>query len=330
MYYFSDTFGEFLVAEFIDAIGTTLATGAFDAWAVDGMREEGDERPVDRLFSRAMILGQASAIVGGFTAAQLAERDMSYPWLIGTAGFLLCAVAAALFMRERRPPKVSLAEWRTSAYRSIGSTMREGVTAVRAIPVMRGLCLLTMVTSFATIPAFQMWQPRLQSLSGEGPWLLGWVWVFLNLALISGSALIPRVVARWQRSRALAFAYVWRAATMGSAAIATTFNPALFGFLLQEIGWGFTEPVLQAWMNEHATSEQRATILSVRSMAFTLGGAAGLVCLGYLARETSIGTAWLVTASIYALVAPGYLVLGRVARRHQRPAVESPLRVVAL
>ena len=97
-------------------------------------------------------------------------------------------------------------------------------------------------------------------------------WVFLNLALITGSALIPRVVARWQRSRALAFAYLWRAATLGSAAVATTFNPALFGFLLQEIGWGFTEPVLQAWMNEHATSEQRATILSVRSMAFTLGG----------------------------------------------------------
>ena len=42
LYYFSDTFAEFLVAEFIDAVGTTLSTGAFDAWAVDGMRDEGD------------------------------------------------------------------------------------------------------------------------------------------------------------------------------------------------------------------------------------------------------------------------------------------------
>jgi MFS family permease len=322
MYYFSDSFGEFLFAEFIDAIGTTLATGSFDAWAVDGMREEGDERPVDRLFSRAMMLGQFSAIIGGFSAAQLAERDMSYPWLIGTAGFLLCGAVAALFMRERRPPLASFAELRAGAYLSVGRTMRDGVVAVRAMPVMRGLCLLTMLTSFATVPAFQMWQPRMQSLSGEGPWLLGWVWVFLNLALIFGSAIIPRVIGRWGRPRALAFAYAWRALTIGVAAVATTFFPALFGFLLQEIGWGFTEPVLQAWMNEHATSERRATILSVRSMAFTFGGAAGLVCLGLLARETSISAAWLVTGALYALAVPGYLLLGRVARRHRAPTIE--------
>lgn len=329
MYFFSDTFAEFLVAEFIDAIGTTLATGAFDAWAVDGMREEGDERPVDRLFSRAMILGQASAIIGGLGAAQLAERDITLPWLVGTSGFLLCALAGALLMRERRPAVVSFAALRAGAYLSVGTTVRDGLGAVRAMPVMRGLCLLTMLTSFATVPAFQMWQPRFQALSGEGPWLLGWVWVFLNLALIAGSALIPRVISRWGRARALAFAYAWRGLTIGAAAMATTFFPALFGFLLQEMGWGFSEPVLQAWMNEHATSEQRATILSVRSMAFTLGGAAGLVCLGFLARETSIATAWMATACIYMLAVPGYLALGRVARRYERATIEQPLRASA-
>ena len=44
LYYFSNSFSEFVVAEVIDAIGTTLATGAFDAWAVDGVRAEGDHR----------------------------------------------------------------------------------------------------------------------------------------------------------------------------------------------------------------------------------------------------------------------------------------------
>ena len=329
MYFFSDTFAEFLVAEFIDAIGTTLATGAFDAWAVDGMREEGDHRPVDRLFSRAMILGQLSAIGGGLGAAHLAQRDIALPWLVGTSGFLLCGLAAALLMRERRPAVVSLAELRAGAYLSIGTTVREGLAAVRGMPIMRGLCLLTLMTSFATVPAFQMWQPRFHALAGEGPWLLGWIWVFLNLALIAGSALIPRLVRRWGRARALAFAYAWRGLTIGAAAMATTFFPALFGFLLQEAGWGFTEPVLQAWMNEHATSEQRATILSVRSMAFTLGGAAGLVCLGFLAREAGIANAWLATACIYMVAVPGYLGLGRVARRYERVKIEQALRATA-
>src|SRR5215468_5771847 len=77
LYFFADGFAQFLVAEFIDAIGTTLTTGAFDAWAVDGMRAEGDARPVDRVFARANMLAQACAIVGGVVAAHMAERDIA-------------------------------------------------------------------------------------------------------------------------------------------------------------------------------------------------------------------------------------------------------------
>jgi MFS family permease len=136
------------------------------------------------------------------------------------------------------------------------------------------------------------------------------------------------VVGSWGRARALSVAFAWRALTLAVAAVATSFLPALLGFLLQEIGLGFNEPVQQAWLNEHAASGQRATVLSVGAMAFTLGGATGLVCLGWLARETSIATAWLVSAALCAAAAPGYLAVGRVARR-QAPEALEPLRARA-
>ena len=232
-------------------------------------------------------------------------------------------------MRERRPPFASLAVLRADAFVSIGATLRDGFATLRVMPVLRAICLLSILTAFAGVPAFQMWQPRLQTLAGEGPWLLGWVWAFLNLAVIAGSALVPRVLRRWGRAPALAVSYAWRALTLGAAGLATSFTPAEAGFLVQEIGIGFSEPVLQAWVNDHATPAQRATVLSLRSMTFTLGGATGLVCLGWLARETSIATVWLVSAGIYALAVPGYFVLDRVARRHERVPVEEPLRASA-
>src|SRR4030095_5949538 len=138
---FSDSFAEFLVAEVIDAVGTTLATGAFDAWAVDGMRDDGDHRPPDRVVARAMMLGQAVAIVGGFSAAQLAQRDIALPWLMGTSGFLLCALVGMISMRERPLPSLSWANWRASAHLSITATVRDSLATVRAMPLMRGLCL---------------------------------------------------------------------------------------------------------------------------------------------------------------------------------------------
>jgi MFS family permease len=320
LYFFADRFEQFLVAEFIDAIGTTLTTGALDAWAIDGMRDEGGARPVERVFARANIFGQTTAIIGGLGAAQLAERDLALPWLLGAIGFIVCGLTGILLMRERRPPADGRVTRTANLLPSIGSALRDTVTAVRTLPVLRGLCLLSVLTSFATLPVFQMWQPRIQQLAGQGPWLLGWVWVFLNLAVVVGSALIPTLVRRWGRARALAIACAWRALTLGAAALATSLAPALIGFVLQQVAFGFNAPVEQAWMNEYASAQRRATILSLHSMAFTFGGATGLVCLGLLARGTGIATAWLVSAGVYALAALGFVALGRVARRSERPA----------
>jgi MFS family permease len=158
----------------------------------------------------------------------------------------------------------------------------------------------------------------LTELAGEGPWLMGWVWALLNLGSIAGSALISHTVGRFGRARALFVARLWRAATLGLAGWATSFELALLGFLLQEIAFGFSEPVMAAWMNEHASSERRATILSLRSMSFTLGGATGLICLGWIAREHGIATTWLCSAAVYLLIAPGFLLLGHAARRVAR------------
>src|SRR5260221_12392202 len=176
LYFFADRFALFLVAEFIDAIGTTLTTGALDAWAIDGIRDEGAERPADRLFARANIFGQTTAIIGGLSPAQPAEHDLGLPWLVGATGFLVCALTGALFMRERRATANVRIRRLPELLPSIGYALRDTVESVRTLPVLRGLCLLGVLTSFAALPTFQMWQPRIQQLAGQGPWLLGCVW----------------------------------------------------------------------------------------------------------------------------------------------------------
>ena len=88
-----------------------------------------------------------------------------------------------------------------------------------------------------------------------------------------------------------------------------------------------SEPLQQAWMNDHVEARSRATILSVRGMAFTLGGAAGLVCLGLVARGEGIPVAWMIGAGVLLGTAPGLLWLGRLAAREPGLAASSPIRV---
>jgi MFS family permease len=306
LYAFCDQLHEFLFAEFIDAIGSTLASGALDAWAVDGMRDEGDHTPKDRFFSRSLVLARALMVASGIAGGYLAAADLVFPWFAGAACFALTGILAAALMRETREAAAGGAHRPT-----FRDTVRGGFTAVREVPTLGFLCAVTLVASFAMMSAQQLWQPRLMALGGREVWVLGWVWALLSVSSLVGSALVPRLLAHASRTTVLAAASVWRAVTLGAAAQATSFTPAAAGFLLQELGVGLGEPVMSSWMNEHTRSRQRATVLSVRAMAFTLGGSLGLVCLGFVARAVGIPTAWAIAATIYALLAVGIVLGGR-------------------
>jgi MFS family permease len=306
LYAVADGFLDCAIAEIVDGVGTTLASGALDAWAIDGMREEGDPGPFDRFFARAQMLVRAVMIVGGVACAYLASVDFATPWWVGSAGFAATGLVAALAMREpevRSPP-----ESRTNVYR----TMRVGFASVGAAPVLMLVCALTAITFFALVPAHMLWQPHLAALSGEGIWLIGWLWVALNFAGLAGSVVL-RLLDAFDRSRVLCVAALWRGGLLAFAAAATTYTPALAGWLLQEVSSGLTEPMLQAWMNERVSADRRATALSIRSMFGTLGGGLGLVAIGFVARDEGARAAWAVSAALVLVTAPAFLLLGRLA-----------------
>src|SRR5207249_11960908 len=100
LYAFARDFADCLVAEVIDAVGTTLASGALEAWAVDGVRAEGDLRPTDALFARGQVVARALMIVGGVACGYLAELGWKVPWLVCTPLFAVTAALAASTLRE--------------------------------------------------------------------------------------------------------------------------------------------------------------------------------------------------------------------------------------
>jgi MFS family permease len=321
LYTFADGFADCLVAEVIDAIGTTLASGALEAWAVDAVRAEGDERPTDRMFARAQVVSRAMMIVGGLAAGYLAAwGGMVVPWLVAAAGYGVTAVLGALLMRDTHEP-------RGLRSHALGRAMFDGVRAVRATPVLLVICLISLTVSFAVMPVYMLWQPHMEALAGADLRLMGWIWALLCLATLLGSAGVPVLLRRFERHTILFVATIWRAALLAVAAAAGTMQPALAGLFLQEISFGLTDPVMSAWANEHVRSEQRATVLSVRSTFWTFGGAAGLVAIGLVARGFGVPVAWFVSAAVLALAAPGYLLLGHVASRVTLPETAEPIVV---
>src|SRR5206468_1720389 len=192
------------------------------------------------------------------------------------------------------------------------------------------LCALALGSAFAAFPIHMYWQPRLQALAGGQLRVMGWIVALLALASLTGSALVPPVVRRFARESVLFAAMLWRGAMVALLAGAASLSPALAGRLLQETAFGVIDPVSAAWTNEHVASGERATVISVRSASMTFGGALGLVAIGLVARAFGLRAAMGVSAAVFVLVAPGFALLGRAARRVALPkAVSEPVPVVA-
>jgi MFS family permease len=139
------------------------------------------------------------------------------------------------------------------------------------------------------------------------------MWAVLSLAAALGSTLTTRFLGITSRENLLFVSQLFRALAIALAAWATGFYAALAGIVLAEFAFAVGSPAVEGWINEHIESERRATVLSVWSMSFTIGGALGCLALGMVAKLTSIAIAWGVAAAIFALAAPGYLRLRKLA-----------------
>src|SRR5208337_2193663 len=98
LYFFAHSYLVFLIAEFIDGIGTTFGNGAVEAWAVDALDAAGFEGLKDRLFSRVSQLASLGFMLAALIGAYAADFDIALPWMLGSAGYLITGTLAAVRM----------------------------------------------------------------------------------------------------------------------------------------------------------------------------------------------------------------------------------------
>jgi MFS family permease len=315
LYPFAEGLADCMVYEAIDALGTTLATGSLEAWAIDGMKAEGDSGSRTRVFARSNILVRSVMAVGGIVGAYMADIDIILPWFLAGAGYGATAIYAARAMDETPPPgRLRLRD----TGRLLAGTVRGGLREARGEPVVRMMCLLTLVVAAGIMPISLQWPPFLQQYTGEGYWAFGWLSAILSAGAALGSFLTTRILARWSREVVLSAGHLIRGAGILLAAVSDSFAPALAGLILTEFAFGAVHPAFQAWINEHIESERRATVLSVTQMSFTAGGATGLLILGDVARTSGIGFSWIFAGLLVVAAAPFFLRLGPLAATHDR------------
>ena len=296
-YFFAHHYVFFLIAESIDGIGTTFGNGAIDAWGVDELAAAGFEGLKDGIFSRIAQLSSVGAMAGAIIGAYVADVNISWPWILGAAGYLLSGAIGAMLMRG------DLSGTQFQLRESVGRLAERMGAAVRYGLKSREVMLLSIANGIqfgAFAPYWLEWPRYFNDGYRLGIWVVGWLWCLLSLSRMIGAEAIVRFPSnnpnRGSRLGALIAAQGLLLFIAGTAGSRTT--AVLAVLFVMNLCTGAMQPLQQSWYNEHIEARDRATLLSFQSTFCTLGGALGLLLNGFVADRWGLPMAWQVSGIV--------------------------------
>jgi MFS family permease len=163
------------------------------------------------------------------------------------------------------------------------------------------------------------WQPFFaDTLGGGSPTVLFGVITAGNFLLAMAGNMASTPLTRLlggRPARFAAFAQGLRGVFTLMLGLQASLSPAVGAFWLAYLAAGATESPHQTLINRNVPTERRSAMLSVQSLATSLGAFAGSAVFGYIARMAGLRTVWIVTAAYLVVSLALYL---RVDARESR------------
>ncbi len=303
--------------------GWTFRSGAEDAWLADEL----GPAQLGRAYQRGAQVARATGLLGIGAAVGLAQIDLGLPLVGAGATAVSLSVFLVVAMPEGSFDRADHLDLR--AARDLVHTVREGTRVVRASPV-----LLLLVAIFVLVGAFEesfdrLWEAHLlldvglPDLAGLGA--VAWFGVLGAATLVLALAVAAPVVTRVERlqgqrlARLLLPLYVVLTAAALVFALAGSLWLAVAAYLVTAVARDLAAPPLRTWLNQSITdSSVRATVLSLTSIAGSLGEWTGGPALGVVGTRAGVRTA---LAGGALLLVPTLALFSR-AIRHEGAVVD--------
>lgn len=324
----------FAVAIALAGVYRALDSGPLNAWFVDRVHD--DPEVIDRsgtvargLSGYASVIG-VSIATGALLSALLVAwapfgraESLALPYWVAVALTGVQMIATLVLMDEDRSTRVA---GLLSSVRATPGVVLAGVRLLWRSRVLRALIAVELFWGFG-MSAFESFTPiRLAELvSGRdvaaaimGPVTAG-AW---GVSAV-GAAMVPLLLRRWSMIQVSVALRIVQGATvvgMGLAGGPVGLIAGLFATYAVHTAAG---AIYETLLHEQVGKENRATVLSLASMAMQPGGSIGAITLGAIATGISTGFAIVVGGIVLAMAAPLFLVRDRVSAGATGPVARS-------
>ncbi len=283
-------FAMILLAQVLWGLGYTFTSGATEAWIAD---EVGEDRS-GQAFLRASQVGVIGSLIGIVPGILIGLLGVNIPIVLG--GALVMALGAVLIVVMPETGFKPTPRENRNTFQSMVHTFKSGLRVVRGKPALINILAIGLILGLYSEGFDRLWTPHvlnditLPTIGNLQP--VVWIGVIrgigMLLSIVSTEVVRRRIDTSKHGPAARAVTILIAGMVAGLLAFALTgdFVIALVAF------WGFSAlrrtlgPLYTAWINQHAESSVRATIISMSSQIDALGQILGGPIVG------AIGWRW--------------------------------------
>ncbi len=299
IYGFSNSFIGFVAAEVIGAVGKTFASGAFEAWLVDSLKDTNECFDLGSVMSKAAWISRVSVIIASCIGGIAADRSMNYSFFLGGGIYLMTGILAVMFIKDHTFERITHSF--KSGLKEMQITGRRSIEFMKIDTNFRFVLGIGLIQTLAFMAPNMEWQKIFTSIGGKNS-TNGFIGGMIQFSLVLGSlfAMKLRLLIRDEKKQIIFVQICIGLAIALTVSAQNMFLVSLI-FIVHEFGRGIMGPLLDTFLHNSIPSKERATLASFSSMTDHLGGVIGLISSGLIAKYFGIRSAWIVAGSIMIL-----------------------------
>lgn len=296
----SKNFWLFALSFFVQALGNNFNSGSEEALIYDSMKSLGKEEHYIGVYGRLNVLIEVSQGIATVLGGILAEYSFLFCY---GASFLIavCALLPVLFMVEAPIEKHEQKEENTirifvDHFKSSASILKENRNILKVIIFFQGIFTAQTILFFYS-------QQYFYDMGYNKIWISVFMLAF-GVISCAGALLSEKIVARFRNHTSLALGILISAA-IGSFVFQ---NVVLSVAALSLAGFcnSVLYPIQSSILNQMIPSRQRATLISINSMFFSIGMIILFPVAGFLADKFGLAQIFAVIGILLFIFVVGF------------------------
>jgi MFS family permease len=285
-----------IVAYVVMGVGMTFLSGAEDAFFYETVRASGRGDDYPRLLGRVSAIFPGALALGSVASGLLAAINLLLPFVLSGVLLLAALVIVLTLSEPQAEPRQH-----EPARPSLRGVLTQSFAVLRDRPQLRFSMVYLAVVPLASFMIESVFvQPQALAL-GVPLAGIGVLVMAVQLTAMAGSAWSGRLTARLGEGRALSSAQIVICSCLLLLA-ALQLLPALLLIGVMGFATAVVRPILVGRMQHELSDNNRATMLSMQSLTFTMVAAISQPTLGAVADSFGLPAAYVALAAAISIV----------------------------